>query len=95
VIGNSANGVSLAWGTPLNAYGSVIMMRANCAWTCDGCEGNENTPITVVANPNQGLLRALRWPDNASFDVVGMESRICATVPVEDTTWGQIKSLYN
>ena len=95
VIGNSATGVSLAWQTPLNAYDSVVMMKASVAWVCDGCVGNENAPIDVVANPNMGLLRALSWPDNVSFDVVGMRSLICATVPVEETTWGQVKALYN
>jgi hypothetical protein len=87
--------VSLAWGTPLNAFDSVILMTSNCAWVCAGCAGNENVAVDVVANPNMGLLRALRWPDNASFDVVGMRSLICATVPVEETTWGQVKALYN
>ncbi len=94
-IGNSAAGVSLAWQSPLNAFDSVVMMTATCAWVCDGCVGNENVAVDVVANPNQGLLRALRWPDNVSFDVVGMRSLICATVPVEETTWGQVKALYN
>jgi hypothetical protein len=95
VIGNSASGVSLAWTIPLDAFDRAVLMQATCAWACDGCAGNENTPVDVVPNPNQGLLRALRWPDNVSFDVVGMRSLICATVPVEETTWGQIKSLYN
>jgi hypothetical protein len=95
VIGSSPVGVSLAWGIPLNAFDSVVMMTATCAWVCDGCVGNENVAVDVVPNPNMGLLRALRWPDNASFNVVGMRSLICATVPVEDTTWGQVKALYN
>jgi hypothetical protein len=95
VIGTSATGISLAWTMPLNAFVPVTLMKVNTLWMCAGCLDNENAPIDVVANPNQGLLRGVRWPDNEPFDITGMRSLICATVPVEDTTWGQIKSLYN
>ena len=95
VIGNSAIGVSLAWTIPLNAFEAVTLMKASVMWMCAGCVGNEDAPVLVVPNPNMGLLRGVRWPDNVPFDITGMESRICATVPVEETTWGQVKALYN
>ncbi len=96
VIGNTATGISLAWPIPLNAFESAVMVRGVVAWMCDGCAGpNQDVALDVVANPNLGHLRALRWPDNVEFTAVGMRSLICAQVPVQETTWGQIKALYN
>jgi hypothetical protein len=94
-IGNSVTGISIAWTLPLNAFDNPVVLKVTFAWMCQGCVGSENAPIDVVANPNQGFLRAVRWPDNVPFDAIGMRSLICPTVPVEDTSWGQIKAMYN
>jgi hypothetical protein len=99
-IGRSDQGLTLAWPLPKNAFGPVVLMTATVAWFCNVCyDGasidNRNAPLDVVPNPNQGHLRAVRWPDNALFDLVGMRSLICATTPVEETSWGQIKAMYN
>ena len=95
VLGTTATGITIGWATPKSCYGGTVLAKANVIWFCNDCVGNEDAPIDVIANPNQGFLRAVEWPSQTTFDIVGMRSLICATTPVEETTWGQIKSLYH
>jgi hypothetical protein len=96
-IGNTKDGISLAWNLPKNGFGATLLCTATFAWQCQGCGGvtGDGYPLDVVPNPNQGYLRIVRWPDAVAFDVIGMRSYVCPQVPVEETTWGQIKALYN
>ncbi len=97
VLGNTAAGVSIGWATPKSCFGGTVLAKVNVIWFCNDCVGNEDAPVDVRAHPQQGLpfARAVEWPSQTTFDIVGMLSLICATVPVEETTWGQIKALYN
>lgn len=97
VLGNTAAGITIGWSVPKNCYGGTVLAKANVIWFCNDCVGNQNAPIDVRAHPQQGLqfAQAVLWPDLTKFDIVGMRSLICATTPVEETTWGQIKALYN
>ena len=54
-----------------------------------------DTPIRVVPHGAFGFVRATRYPDTEFIYAVGMTSMFCpVNVPVEETTWGQIKTLY-
>ena len=97
VLGNTATGITIGWQVPKSCFGSTVLAQVIVTWQCNDCVGNLDAPIDVVAHPQQGLqyARAVQWPDETTFDIVGMLSLICATTPVEETTWGQIKSLYH
>jgi hypothetical protein len=87
-------GISIAWPLPLNAFSPVSVTTVTFIWACSGCPVT-NVPIVVVPSPVSGLLQALNWPDNEQTLGVGMTSLICATIPTEETTWGNIKALYD
>ena len=102
-IGSSPTGISIAWATPKSCFGSTVLAQVLVIWQCNDCVSivggvpNPDAPIDIGPNPGQNLTaaRAVEWPNQTTFDIVGMRSLICATVPVEETTWGQIKALYN
>jgi hypothetical protein len=98
-IGQSPTGISLAWkNTPGLAFKSLRLQEVSVFYTCTACN-DENITITVVKHPASDpaqpdyMIRALDfWQDE--FFGVGMTAVICPTVPVEETTWGGIKSMY-
>ncbi len=97
-IGDSQTGIAIAWNVPVNAFGAAVLMTATVVWMCNDCAGISGTPgsqIVISAYPGQTDPRAVRWPDNVPFDGIGMTSLICPLVPVQATSWGQIKALYN
>jgi hypothetical protein len=97
-IGDSQTGIGLAWNIPVNGFGAAVLMTATVAWFCNDCAGISGTPgseIKLTAYPGQTQPRAVRWPDSIAFEGVGMTSLICPSVPVQETSWGQIKSLYH
>jgi len=94
VIGSSPTGITQSWGTPVMAFNPVRVMSATVLWMCSGCAGSENTPVVVIPNPMTSGLVFVNWPGVQAVNAVGMTSLICATVPVEETSWGRIKALY-
>lgn len=94
-IGSSPVGIATTWPTPQNAFVPFAVNTVTVLYNCTGCPRND-IPIDVVPNPSaiSGQVQAVRWPDTALIYAVGMESLICPTVPVEETTWGSIKALY-
>jgi hypothetical protein len=93
-IGNSASGIATSWPFPINAFSPVLVNKIKFFYLCQLCYETD-IPIVVVQHPITGFLRAVRWPDNVLFNGVGLTSLICPTVPAEETTWGNIKALYN
>jgi hypothetical protein len=95
VMGTTSTGVTIGWQSPKNCFGATVLAEVVVQWMCNDCVGNLDAPIDVVPNPSLGFLRAVQWPDTFTVNAIGMRSLICATTPVEETTWGQIKSLYH
>ena len=93
-LGSSPTGIAITWNLPRNGWGPVLMMQAQVLWQCTDCLVTD-IPVSVLPYPSSGKVRAVRWPDVVAVDAVGMTSLICSTVPVERTTWGQIKSLFD
>jgi hypothetical protein len=87
-------GVEIAWSLPANGWQGVLVQRAAVLWMCDSCTGFETTLVTVLPHPMSGQVRAMRWPEMDYIPGVGMLSIICNTIPVEETSWGQVKALY-
>ncbi|MFH1754818.1 MAG: hypothetical protein ABIA59_03865 [Candidatus Latescibacterota bacterium] len=93
-VGNSSIGIATAWPLPQNAFTQLVVNKVLFIYMCQFCYEGTNIPIDVVPHPDTGFVRAVRWPDNAVITAQGMRSLICGTTPVEETTWGNIKALY-
>ena len=93
-IGSSSTGIATSWPFPINAFSPVLVNKVTFLYNCQLCF-TQDIPIVVVPHSVTGFIRAVRWPDNAVINGVGMTSLICPTVPAEETTWGNIKALYN
>jgi len=92
-IGNTSTGFSTGFGLPRNGFEPVLICKVNVWWLTEGCPSN-NIPVTVVQHPYTGYLGGTDFPDYNLVPAVGMTSLICPSVPVEDTTWGGVKALY-
>jgi hypothetical protein len=93
-IGNTSIGIAESWPLPQNAYVPYSVAKVTFMWNCTGGCPVKNIPIVIVPHPDTFKLRAIRWPDLGEVPVIGMTSLVCATIPVEESSWGQIKALY-
>ena len=94
-IGNSNSGISSAWSLPMNGFEPIRILEVLYQWNCDDCYDAANGAIVVGEFPISGALRYTRWPDNTLFAAVGMTSLVCpGPVPVQESSWGGIKALY-
>jgi hypothetical protein len=92
-IGNTNTGISMGWALPQNGFSAVPICQVKFMWNCGSC-ASPNIPIVVVPNPATGFLGYTDYPLYALHDAVGLTALICACVPVEETTWGQVKALF-
>jgi len=93
-IGNTSTGFSMAWALPQNGFSTIPICMVQFMWNCEFCP-SANIPIVVVPNQYTGFLGYTDFPYYVAHDAVGLTALICQTVPVEETTWGQVKSLYS
>jgi hypothetical protein len=106
-IGTTPNGIATAWPTPQNAYSPFVVAEVLFLWGFEYCIGSVyDLPLCANGHPATGSIRATRWPDlqliyatnNAACicPLCTGSSCVCPTqpIPVEDSTWGQIKALY-
>jgi DNA-binding beta-propeller fold protein YncE len=75
-IGNSKDGISVAWALPQDANGQVLMHTAVVEWDCDQCSQFDD-PISVVPHPEFGLVQALQWPSGKFIVSTGATSYLC------------------
>ncbi len=99
-IGTTPIGVASGWSIPQNAYEPLLVMKLFVQWLCDDCDEERPANQAIVVRPGptalSGRVQAVRWPDNVIVPGLGMTSTVCRRlIPVQETTWGQIKSLYN
>ena len=92
-IGNTSTGIAQTWTFPLNGFQPAMINKVYFLWNCDGCTST-NRFIIVGQHPGTGYIRGVEFGSNDLFNIVGMTSVVCGTTPVEDTTWGNIKALY-
>lgn len=95
-VGSSDTGIGISFPTPLNGWERTVVQTVSVSWMCDACTGSFcDGLIEVLPHPNTGYVRAVRWPDSVIVNGVGLTSVVCArAIPVEQTTWGQVKALY-
>ena len=100
-IGNTQSGVAYSWQLPQNGFAPYELCKILVSWNCNDCAGTPAPGGAVVVNKNLAnppavtSPRVARYPDNTLIDVIGMTSLVCAQVPVEETSWGKLKALYD
>ena len=95
VTGTSPEGIVITFPTPQDAFGKLLVQKVFVIWMCDSCgPGNIDTPLRVRSHPASAKVRAVRWPDGEFVDGWGVLSLICGSLPIHETTWGEIKALY-
>jgi hypothetical protein len=96
---NPATGISYSFGTPVNAYNDVLIETISFFWNCSGCATAQNITVTVMGAPASpeppSVVRAVDFWSEEYVYGIGMQAIVCPIVPVEETTWGGIKALYN
>lgn len=94
-VGNTPTGISMGFPLPVNGFNPVFLCSPQVWWNCSACaEPYLDNAVRVVANPSTGFLGVTDYPQFNMIPGVGLTAWICRTIPVEDTTWGQVKSLY-
>ena len=94
-IGSTPTGISIGFALPLNGYSAVELMSVNVLWNCDSCvEPYLDNQVKVLMNPTTSFLGVTDYPEYNLVPGAGLTALICATIPAEDTTWGQVKALY-
>jgi hypothetical protein len=91
--GESYAGIRVAFPSPVDATGAFLIQRIMVYWMCD-CSGVELHYVMVLPHPISGKVQATRWPDMTKIEGQGLAGVICPVLPVEETTWGSIKALY-
>ena len=96
-VGNTAVGLRYGFTLAQNGNSAILVAVATVIWQCRNCQGGlSDVPVLVGPHPLSGLLQATSFPDpEVTIPGVGLTALICPTVPVEETTWGGIKALYN
>ena len=103
--GKTHIGIIHTWAAPQDASGKLLLAKCIVGWVCVGCQGNESTSYCVDSHPYTGYLRDTRASDLMWIYPMSLGAMICGcgsnepvsctvTVPVEDASWGQIKSMY-
>lgn len=93
VLGSSPSGVAISYQIPANCFASYRVLTVNFVWMCSSCVGGRED-IVIGPHPTTTHIRAVEWQTNNLIDLVGQTSLVCADVPVEETSWGKLKSLY-
>lgn len=93
-VGSTPTGLALTYFAPWADGTSAFMIaEVTIQWQCSSCTGNTNVGVSVVQHPN-GFLRGQEAVTFTDIPAVGLTALICPTVPVEETTWGNVKALY-
>ncbi len=92
-LGNTVDGIAQTWSFPVSGYEPALLNKVYFFWNCDGCVVS-NIPVVVANHPQTFQLGGVQFQTLEYFSVTGMTSLVCGTTPVEDTTWGNIKALY-
>jgi len=94
-LGNTLTGVTMGFPVPQNGFNTVDLCQVVVLWNCQSCTGFLDNQVKVVAHPGTGFLGGVDYPGFNLVPSIGMTAMICAcTIPTEQTTWGQVKSLY-
>jgi hypothetical protein len=96
-LGNTPTGITMGFPFPQNGFNTVDLCQVVVLWNCETCmDPYLNNLVRVIPHPGTGFLGAVDYPGFNLVPSVGLTAVLCAcTIPTEQTTWGQVKSLYN
>jgi hypothetical protein len=107
-IGDTRTGIATAWPVPQNAYSPLVVAEVFVLWMCEYCSLDvHDVPLCANGHSVTGYIRATRWPDLGYIYATNKSACICPTlhgelcdcpsspIPVENSTWGQIKAFYH
>jgi hypothetical protein len=91
-MGNTDIGFSGAWMSPQNAYQTLKI--CTIVYYCNSCP--PDTYIKVIPHPDTGDIKASGYPDVYTYVYgIGWTSTFCPDViPTDQTTWGNVKAMY-
>ena len=102
--GSSIDGIRISFPAPADATGQLLVQKIEFIYLlCQGCQDYQHptimiidVPLRVLPHPASGKIQAVRWPDMVAVEAVGLPAILCPRigVPIEGSTWGAIKSLY-
>jgi len=92
-LGNTSTGLRMEWDIPQSGTEPLLILKLLVLWNCDDCFilGHQ---LFVQANPLSGRLGAERYPDRVFIDAIPLESLVCGILPIDQTTWGRVKAIY-
>ncbi len=90
---------AIAWQFPQNGYQPLLALTIHGAWTAScNCDAGPQALLVrgwKAADGEHLNPIAVRWPDFAEIEVVGMTSLVCpGPMGTAETTWGRVKALY-
>jgi len=102
MLGSSPDGIALSWTIPQSGFGRVRVLQAMFLYMCTGCSdindpGDPDLKHWIRLDPHlqTGHIRYVRASDSSLVELAGYHSVIgCLQLPVETSTWGRLKSLY-
>lgn len=95
-IGATPTGITMGFPSPRNGYNRVELCQVLVFWNCVSCDPPYwASLVRVIPHPATGFLGVSDSPDYNLLPGVGLTSVICVATPMEETTWGQVKSLYD
>lgn len=102
-IGTLEGGIAMAFPPgypPYEGYNWILTMKLLATKWCWNEGGTlQDTPMSIVANPDSGYLRGSCGPkfpgDPDLYDIAGLTSIFCPyMIGTEEQSWGAIKSLF-
>ncbi len=94
-VGTTPTGFQMFWPAD-QPPGQVFVCHVLIRWNCDSCIPPGNEPMQVIPHPGTGFLGSTSCgPLQILVPMTGLTSVVCPTVPVHETTWGQVKALYS
>jgi hypothetical protein len=94
-IGSTAHGISIGFPSPRNGFIPVELCQTLVFWNCVHCALQYQGIVRAAPHPATGFLGVSDYPGYNLIPGVGPLSTICIYTPTEQTTWGQVKSLYD
>ena len=96
LFGDSQAGAAMGWAIPQDGFQAINVATVIFQWNITSCGGpRKNLDVPVVGHPLFAPVpRNTCFNDPLIYDDVGLTALICATVPVEESTWGKVKALY-
>jgi hypothetical protein len=93
-LGTTPSGVTIGWSTA-QGTSAVFVCNVIFMWNCDVCEQECcRQRIQPIPHPLTGSMFARCHPFGDEVPLQGQAAYICAWTPVEQTTWGRVKVLY-